>query len=101
MKPTILVALAALALGTAAAPAQAVTNCPNPVSVAGRAYDVHVHHGLTCRPGRGAVRSFLKSGSSPAGWRCYRGHGVPRLAAVCAQLKHPRHVARAYRVREV
>jgi hypothetical protein len=101
MKPSILAALAVTALGTAAAPAQAVTNCPNPVSVDGRAYDVHVHHGLTCRPGRRAVRSFLRSGSSPAGWACYRGHGVPRLAAVCAQRRHPRRVARAYRVREV
>jgi hypothetical protein len=56
--------------------------------VDGVRYDVHESRGhLACTTVKRAATHFLRDGTNPTGWTCFRGHGTSPYAASCAHGK--------------
>ena len=87
----LLVPLAlAVAIGVAAhsgqAPAARETARCGTISVGATRYAVRIERGRPgCVRARTVLRSFVRSGSAPTGWTCFRGHGAVPFAAACAR----------------
>ena len=92
--PLALAAVIGVAAHSGTSPAAPSTVRCGTISVAGTAYLVRVERGRPgCVRARAVLRSFIRSGSAPAGWTCFRGHGQVRFAAACAR---GRAIVRAY-----
>src|SRR4051794_21782367 len=66
--------------------AHAARRCGLTPRIAGVKYDVHETRGdLPCRTVKRVVTRFLRGGTVPAPWTCFRGHGDSPYAASCAR----------------
>ena len=84
--PLALAAAIGVAAQSSTAPAAPETTRCETISVAGTSYAVRVERGRPgCIRARTVLRSFVRSGSAPAGWTCFRGHGAVPFAAACAR----------------
>ena len=91
--PLALATVIGVAAHSGTAPAAGSTRCGT-ISVAGTSYAVRIERGRPgCLHARTVLRAFIRSGSPPAGWTCFRGHGAVAYAAACAR---GRAIVRAY-----
>ena len=92
--PLALAAVIGVAAHSGAAPAAPEATRCGTISIAATSYAVRIEHGQPgCVRARAVLRSFIRSGSAPAGWTCFRGHGAVPFAAACAR---GRAIVRAY-----
>jgi hypothetical protein len=92
--PLALAAVIGVAAHSGAAPAAAETTRCGTIFAAGASYGVRVERGRPgCLRARAVLRAFIRSGTPPAGWTCFRGHGSVPFAAACAR---GRAIVRAY-----
>ena len=88
MRYALLTALLFSALLAVAPTAGATRSCGLTPRIDGVRYDVRETKGsVPCTDVKRVVTRFLRTGTTPSRWTCFRGHGSSPFAASCARGK--------------